>query len=943
MSISCRNLSLLRRQIARRDLTASSSTSTSRSTSTFFRRRYNYYDHRANENPLAAALVSSVTELDRRDTTSTRSFSSKPTTTQPSFATTSTRIDDILRIPTWLIPRKGTGFDNFLKRDKQDADENEDADSNKEEGGGKGSGSSSSSSNEKETVENEDDNTTTKEKKTDETETMFGSSARAKYTDNNTRNNSEGGNGGNGLPPNFTGASLVATLMLVAFTYFMLRNDGDDIDGVASASTDFSREITWNDFCNYLLETGQVEKIVVTNNRTMAKVFLKRGSHGLPQHQNRRFRQGGAGAAGRGSANNQIFDDSTTRIAADTSSSTADDFGGMQTLGKGISSFSTNQQQHQIVYRFAIGSVDSFEKKLEEAQKAVGIDPIDEIPVQYTNETTTKSEILSVLPSLVLMGAAFYFMRFAAGSMGGGMGGSGGGGGGMGGMFQVGKSTHKKIKPEDVKINFSDVAGCDEAKKEIVEFVDFLQSPEQFTKLGAKIPKGALLCGPPGTGKTLLAKAVAGEAGVPFFSISGSDFIEMFVGVGPSRVRDLFKEARENAPCIIFIDEIDAVGRQRGRGGAGGNDERENTLNQMLVEMDGFDTKSGVVVLAGTNRVDILDQALTRPGRFDRQITVDRPDIKGRKAIFKVHLKGITLKDPVDDVAGRLAGLTPGFAGADIANICNEAAIVAARRKADSVSMDDFEKATDRIIGGLESNKIMSDEERSIVAYHEAGHAIAGWFLEHADPLLKVTIIPRTSGALGFAQYLPKEVNLRTQEEIMDIVCMALAGRAAEEIFFGRVTTGASDDLRRVTDLVYSTIQLYGMNPRLGQLAFPKDDNAMFDERQYSEKTAKAMDEEARFIVDEAYQRTLNLLTERKNEVESVAKLLLERETIVHDDVHELVGPRPFKGDPQYEEFVRRHREKENESSGDTNESSSTDSSKPEGSISPGLAFQNSK
>ena len=404
------------------------------------------------------------------------------------------------------------------------------------------------------------------------------------------------------------------------------------------------------------------------------------------------------------------------------------------------------------------------------------------------------SEILSVVPSLLLMGAAFYFMRFASGSMGGtGQSGRGGGMGGkipkwslfvctrfykyghyassyyicgilsfpfifiLSGIFQIGKSTHKKIKPEDVKVNFSNVAGCQEAKKEIIEFVDFLKSPEQFTKLGAKIPKGALLCGPPGTGKTLLAKAVAGEAGVPFFSISGSDFIEMFVGVGPSRVRDLFKEARENAPCIIFIDEIDAVGRQRGRGGVGGNDERENTLNQLLVEMDGFDTTSGVVVLAGTNRIDILDQALTRPGRFDRQITVDRPDLKGRKEIFQVHLLGITLADPVDDVAGRLAGLTPGFAGADIANICNEAAIVAARRKGDSVTMDDFEKAIDRIIGGLESNKIMSADERSIVAHHEAGHAIAGWFLEHADPLLKVTIIPRTSGALGFAQYLPKE------------------------------------------------------------------------------------------------------------------------------------------------------------------------------------------
>jgi AFG3 family protein len=387
----------------------------------------------------------------------------------------------------------------------------------------------------------------------------------------------------------------------------------------------------------------------------------------------------------------------------------------------------------------------------------------------------------------------------------------------------------------------------------------------------------------------------------------------MFVGVGPSRVRDLFKEARENSPCIIFIDEIDAVGRQRGRGGMGGNDERENTLNQLLVEMDGFNPTTGIVVLAGTNRVDILDQALTRAGRFDRQITVDRPDLKGRKEIFEVHLKGITLKDDISDVAGRLAGLTPGFAGADIANICNEAAIVAARREADSVSMDDFEKATDRIIGGLESTKIMSKEEREIVAHHEAGHAVAGWMLEHADPLLKVTIIPRTSGALGFAQYLPKEVYLQTQDQIMDIVCMALAGRAAEQIFFGGVTTGASDDLRRVTDMVYSTIQLYGMNSRLGQLAYPKDPNAMIDERQYSEKTAKAMDEEAKRIVDEAYQRTLDLLNEHKESVEKVAHMLLDKETITHDDVYELIGPRPYPGDPQYDEFIRRFKEPKGE------------------------------
>jgi len=929
MSISMKTVSLLHRELTRGK----------RSMESLFQPFYCNYRTKSYDSTLGKAATAMHAHINSRTLVS--DYSPSPSSPLASiqrvsqedengWKALSTRMNDIIDNPMLLIPRKGTGFDNFLKRNNNDTEteEGEDKNSSEEEGGKDGEPECSEDATNSSSNKNRDSDDVVNERKDGD---AFGS-FRSKYSDNNTKNNSEGGNGGNdnGVPPNFTGNTILLALLLVGLSYFMIRNDED-----SASPTDFSREITWNDFCNYLLETGQVEKIVVTNNRTIAKVFLKRGSHGLPQHQNRQFRYLDQ-RSHQGSVNtNQMFDDSTTHIQDEYSSgSSTESFDGMQTLSNG----KTNQ--HQIVYRFAIGSVDSFEKKLEEAQKAVGVDPRQEIPVQYTNESTTKSEVLGVLPSLFLMGAAFYFMRFAAGSMGG-MGGSGRGGGGIGGMFQVGKSTHKKIKPEDVDVNFSSVAGCDEAKKEIVEFVDFLQSPEQFTRLGAKIPKGALLCGPPGTGKTLLAKAVAGEAGVPFFSISGSDFIEMFVGVGPSRVRDLFKEARENAPCIIFIDEIDAVGRQRGRGGAGGNDERENTLNQLLVEMDGFDTKSGVVVLAGTNRVDILDQALTRPGRFDRQITVDRPDIKGRKEIFKVHLKGITLKDPVDDIAGRLAGLTPGFAGADIANICNEAAIVAARRKADSVSMDDFEKATDRIIGGLESNKIMSDEERSIVAYHEAGHAIAGWYLEHADPLLKVTIIPRTSGALGFAQYLPKEVSLRTQEEIMDIVCMALAGRAAEEIFFGGVTTGASDDLRRVTDLVYSTIQLYGMNQRLGQLAFPKDDNAMFDERPYSEKTAKAMDEEARTIVDGAYERTLELLRERKSEVESVAKMLLEKETIVHDDVHNLVGPRPFKGDPQYEEFVRRHRERKTDGEGDPVEL--TDSSTPEGSLHNGLAFQNYK
>ena len=603
-----------------------------------------------------------------------------------------------------------------------------------------------------------------------------------------------------------------------------------------------------------------------------------------------------------------------------------------------------NGRNRQLVYHFNIGSVDSFEEKLTRSQQELGIAPRDYVPVQYASETNWGSEMMKMAPALLMIGLVAYTMR----GMGGMGGGGGGKGGGMGNIFQIGKSKAKKVNKEEVNVTFKDVAGCQEAKKEIMEFVDFLQDSTRFTKLGAKIPKGALLSGPPGTGKTLLARAVAGEAGVPFFSISGSDFIEMFVGVGPSRVRDLFKEARAEAPCIIFIDEIDAVGRKRGRGNmSGGNDERENTLNQLLVEMDGFTPSSGVVVLAGTNRVDILDEALTRPGRFDRQIQVDKPDLQGRREIFLVHLKGIELEGTPDGFAGRLAGLTPGFSGADIANICNEAAIVAARRQADSVTVEDFEKATDRIIGGLESNKIMSKEERSIVAHHEAGHAIAGWFLEHADPLLKVTIIPRSSGALGYAQYLPKEVFLRTEEQIMHTVCMALAGRAAEEVFFGNVTTGASDDLRRVTDLVYSTIQVYGMNSRVGQLAFPKDPNAMPGEKPYSDSTAEAMDEEAKKIVDAAYQRTVDLITERKEEVEKVALLLLDKETITHDDIIDLIGPRPFVNEAYQEYVSKKHLKKDTELSEEdlSSEKSEDELDEPNemngpGGLTPGLAFK---
>ena len=640
-----------------------------------------------------------------------------------------------------------------------------------------------------------------------------------------------------------------------------------------------SKEITYKDFYA-MLEDGLIEKLVVIN-REVARVVLKDGVNHVA-------------LAKSSSPTNEATN------ADDWNDETSMEWGA-QTSVQSSRQKSNSTAKAKPLYHFSIGSVEGLEDKLTRAQQELGLEAKDFIPVTYQQETDWLVQGIKLIPTIALVGLVAYAFKSQAGKAGAG---------GPGGIFQIGKSNAKRINQQDIKVNFSDVAGCQEAKKEIMEFVDFLQDSSRFTKLGAKIPKGALLCGPPGTGKTLLAKAVAGEAGVPFFSISGSDFIEMFVGVGPSRVRDLFKEARANAPCIIFIDEIDAVGRQRGRGGfSGGNDERENTLNQLLVEMDGFSPTTGVVVLAGTNRADILDSALTRPGRFDRQIQVDKPDLQGRKEIFQVHLKGIKLEDEIDEIAGRLAGLTPGFAGADIANICNEAAIVGARRKAESVSMEDFEKATDRIIGGLESHKIMSKEERAIVAHHEAGHAVAGWFLEHADPLLKVTIIPRSSGALGYAQYLPKEVFLRTEDQIMDIVCMALAGRAAEEVFFGNVTTGASDDLRRVTQLVYSTIQLYGMNSRVGQLAFPQKEGGMPGERPYSDATAEAMDEEARSVVNAAYQRTLTLIREKKEQVELVAKFLLEKETITHDDVLDLVGPRPFQGDAAYNEFVsKRHR-----------------------------------
>jgi AFG3 family protein len=691
-----------------------------------------------------------------------------------------------------------------------------------------------------------------------------------------------------------------------------------DLSGASAAG---GKEINWQEFCTSLLESGEVARIVVVNNKTARVVLRRRGEAG-PER-----------AAGSSDSKGAAPGASSSWSAEDAAGN--DDGSAAEGRGRGGRLTPLAQDPTgQAAYFFSIGSVESFERKLEAAQKELGIASRDFIPVQYVSETSWSSQLGSLAPTLLLVGAYFVAMRF----MGGG-GAGGGAGGGMGGMFQMGKSKAKRVRPEDVNVTFKDVAGCGEAKKEIMEFVEFLKDASRFTKLGAKIPKGALLCGPPGTGKTLLAKATAGEANVPFYSISGSDFIEMFVGVGPSRVRDLFKEARANAPCIVFIDEIDAVGRKRGGGGMGGNDERENTLNQLLVEMDGFGDSTNIVVLAGTNRVDVLDPALTRPGRFDRQITVDRPDIAGRKEIFEVHLKGLTLAAPLGEYSGRLAGLTPGFAGADIANICNEAAIVAARLNRDAIELVDFEAALDRVIGGLETGKLITPLERKTVAYHEAGHAVAGWFLEHADPILKVTIVPRGGGALGFAQYLPKEVMLRTESQINDMICMALAGRAAEEVQFGKVTTGASNDLERVTQLIYQMIQVYGFS-KIGQLAFPPDRNqgGFPKERAYSDSTAQAMDEEAKRMIDTAYARTLVLMSEKRNEVAAIAELLLSKETITHDDIVDTIGHRPFTPDDQYSQYISNALGIKTQKEKEAREKAGKEAEEPEGGIPPNLA-----
>ncbi|MCC6690589.1 MAG: ATP-dependent zinc metalloprotease FtsH [Bacteroidia bacterium] len=597
------------------------------------------------------------------------------------------------------------------------------------------------------------------------------------------------------------------------------------------------KKIAMGKFQEDMLKKKQVERIVVVNGE-IAEIYIKKDSLALPQYEAVRTRS----------------------------------------VGGGI-----NPGPH---YEIKIVSVESFVQAVKEAQKDF---PAQEQIYPEKDTRTNWFEPLStfIIPMVIIIIIWMIVMRRMAGGAGGGQ------------LFNIGKSKAQLFdKDIHVSITFNDVAGLEGAKMEIKEIVDFLKNSKKYTELGAKIPKGALLVGPPGTGKTLLAKAVAGEAKVPFFSLSGSDFVEMFVGVGASRVRDLFRQAKEKSPCIIFIDEIDAIGRARGKSPVtGANDERESTLNQLLTEMDGFGTNSGVIILAATNRADVLDRALLRAGRFDRQIYVDMPDMIERKEIFKVHLKPIKIDTTVD--VDFLAKQTPGFSGADIANVCNEAALIAARHNKKLVDRQDFLDAVDRIIGGLEKrNKIISVHEKKVIAFHEAGHATVSWLLEHASPLVKVTIVPR-GRSLGAAWYLPEERQITTTEQMFDEICAALGGRAAEDIVFGKISTGALSDLEKITKQAYAMVVYYGLNPKIGNISY-YDSTGQSEysfTKPYSEKTGETIDEEVSKLIDAAYKRTKEILIKHKEQLSQLAQLLLDKEVIFKEDLERIFGVRPFQPD----------------------------------------------
>lgn len=654
------------------------------------------------------------------------------------------------------------------------------------------------------------------------------------------KNLNKGGKPGDSNKGKFNFYWIYMLIAAVFFALFFFNRNGE------------TKETTWNDLRQMLIEED-IEKIVVVNNE-IAEIFIKQDKIGKQRYDK---------------------------------------------LRESVSNNFLAQNPH---YKIVIGSVETFDKKIEEAQEGIN----NPVYIEYARRRNWSGDIMSwVIPFLLIIGLWIFIMRMMS---------RGGPGGGQ--IFNIGKSKAQLFdKDTHVTVTFKDVAGLEEAKIEVMEVVDFLKNPTKYTKLGGKIPKGALLIGPPGTGKTLLAKSVAGEANVPFFSISGSDFVEMFVGVGASRVRDLFRQAKEKAPCIIFIDEIDAIGRARGRSAiTGANDERENTLNQLLTEMDGFSTNAGVIILAATNRADILDRALLRAGRFDRQIHVELPDLDERKAIFLVHLKPVKIDDSVD--VDFLSKQTPGFSGADIANVCNEAALICARKGKKVVDKTDFMDAIDRIIGGLEKrNKIISQQEKRTVAYHEAGHAAISWLLEHASPLVKVTIVPRGK-ALGAAWYLPEERQITTFEQMFDEMIATLGGRASEEVNFGVISTGALNDLERVTKQAYAMVMYYGLNKKLGNISFYdfSGQQEYSFTKPYSEKTAQLIDEEVHKLIEQAYNKAVNLLTENKSKVDKLAQLLLDKEVIFSEDLEKIFGKREFARDVEkrieYEEEKRRLREK---------------------------------
>ncbi|MBA6156488.1 ATP-dependent metallopeptidase FtsH/Yme1/Tma family protein [Tenacibaculum sp. S7007] len=591
-----------------------------------------------------------------------------------------------------------------------------------------------------------------------------------------------------------------------------------------------SRQISKNEFTK-ILEANDIKKIVVENNN-VAQIFLKKEAEEKENHK-------------------KLTESPFYRKGSP-------------------------------LYTYNFGNQENFEKEISTEKSEHNLD----FDVSNVERTSMIDGIISFLPFILLIGIWLFFMRRMSGGAGGGAGG--------GQIFNIGKSK-AKLFDEDSKVRttFKNVAGLEGAKEEVQEIVDFLKTPEKYTKLGGKIPKGALLVGPPGTGKTLLAKAVAGEAGVPFFSLSGSDFVEMFVGVGASRVRDLFKQAQQKSPSIIFIDEIDAIGRARGKNSmTGGNDERENTLNQLLTEMDGFGTDTNVIVLAATNRADVLDKALMRAGRFDRQIYVDLPDLHERREIFEVHIKPLKLADNAN--LEFLAQQTPGFSGADIANLCNEAALIAARNGKEAIEHQDFLDAVDRIVGGLEKkNKVITPKEKKVIAYHEAGHATVSWMLEHAAPLVKVTIVPRGQ-SLGAAWYLPEERKIVQTEQMLDEMCATMGGRAAEKLMFNKISTGALSDLEKVTKQARAMVTVYGLNEKVGNITYYDSTGNDSFVKPYSDGTAKTIDEEISKIIEGQYQRAIEILDQHKDKLNELAELLLEREVIFKDDLIKVFGERPF-------------------------------------------------